>query len=446
MNDTVYGKKRFAEGGYVSVSPDEVGDTSLQSQMKKLGMNPNAERLSVLPAPTDAIAGKDKIDWTDWTAPKWLADMVKATMLPGHAIQGGKYDLEDVSEAALNLAGTGTAASMAVKGTPKGSVDAGMFTGVRSKLFMKEPQQNAYRQAKSMDETISVPDKKYNIRSQADKIRDIRGATNWHRGEDTSWRYELADDTSFVRPEVFPKTRYTTDAKGNVINPAARLERYLDHPKLFESYPELRNMVVIRSPATKDGVKGYYDPNAKFIVTDGELTMVPRKLTKDEHAEYGSLFNTMPVFDSSKMAASKAADEVWAKSPQGQRYLELNHIMTGLKEAIPVDKTLLHELQHAIQHIEDHAAGGSPSMFTLHTRWQLMKDNPSPKLKRDLVHESDHALYERIFGEAEARATADRSSIPQNRRNTSEHSLYYLSAPEDHIVLNWSDKPRKKQP
>lgn len=101
---------------------------SMDDRMRTFGMDPEARRLSFLPYPRGGLRGDTgAVDWSDWTAPQFVYDAVRAATLPGHAAQGGEFAPRDVTDMALVLAGRAPAAGAGSRsvlgmnaGRPKG--------------------------------------------------------------------------------------------------------------------------------------------------------------------------------------------------------------------------------------------------------------------------------------------------------------------------------------
>ena len=140
-------------------------------------------------------------------------------------------------------------------------------------------------------------------------INDIRKQTGWHKAQDGHWRYEISDhDASLSHP--FPELK-NTDPK--VLNDKIdqlkrtpkinRLANVLDHPSLYAAYPGLKNYNIVFSLNTN--TSGFY------------------------------------------------AD---------RRLLEIG--VQGCETDVDLlFKRVMHEVQHGIQVIENHAIGGSPEEF-----------------------------------------------------------------------------------
>lgn len=132
----------------------------------------------------------------------------------------------------------------------------------------------------------------------------VRLDTGWFQGPDGRWRFEINDaDASLVN----------LDMEGGSARRATTLDRVLNHPALFAAYPGLRSMLVQIEVSPKNrSDKGSYSPG-----WSGD-------------------------------------SETFGKEPE---------IQVSARTEQAALSTLLHEIQHGIQHIEGFAEGGSPTMF-----------------------------------------------------------------------------------
>lgn len=95
---------------------------SLEERMTKIfGMDPGAERLTVLPSP--GVGSEGAPDLSTWTAPQWVYELAKGSLLPGHVAQGGGYNASDVLDMALEIATLGTPIGAAT--APRGALAMG---------------------------------------------------------------------------------------------------------------------------------------------------------------------------------------------------------------------------------------------------------------------------------------------------------------------------------
>jgi hypothetical protein len=120
---------------------------------------------------------------------------------------------------------------------------------------------------------------------------DIYTTTGFFKGPEGKWRYEIGDKDAKFTP--LSKDSHT-------------LGEVLDHPELYKSYPELKDMTVHHDPELSGA---YYDPNTTSITLGGK--------------PYKNL---------------------------------LGEDVIGSKDK----STLMHEIQHAIQDTEGFAKGGTP--------------------------------------------------------------------------------------
>ncbi len=129
--------------------------------------------------------------------------------------------------------------------------------------------------------------------------------TGWAQGKDGEWRFEIPDqaskfnenalqpwspdETSRAREfwqskkEQIPGLRLiSSDPKARAeleehLGAATNLENLLDHPALYEAYPDLRKMRVNR--VEREGEIGYYDPEGNYIA------MTPKGSTAVSHGD-----------------------------------------------------------------------------------------------------------------------------------------------------------------
>lgn len=134
----------------------------------------------------------------------------------------------------------------------------------------------------------------------ADKdAKTIKLATGWERGADGKWRYEISDANikdTIDLGKGISKKRFEEDMLWN----SGRLGNVIEAPEIFEAYPQL----------------------------------------KDIHIETDSIVNDMPSI--------------------GEFNANSNRIIIHADRLKYLNSILNHEIQHAIQHIEGFATGGTP--------------------------------------------------------------------------------------
>lgn len=178
--------------------------------------------------------------------------------------------------------------------------------------------------------------------------------TGWERGTDGDWRMEL--------PDLRVKSDELT-AGGNynaLIDYRGPLDGYVDAPEIFKAYPELKQCEVEIVPLPR-GTAGFYDYANKRIA-------VNRTLLTDH--DFDAL-NDME------------ADKRDARTPEEASRIEANikDYLENFKESL--NTTLIHEVQHAIQHIEGFAHGTSPEEA------RFMQDSDDPVFTRAWRNMSD---------------------------------------------------------
>lgn len=151
-------------------------------------------------------------------------------------------------------------------------------------------------------------------------------ATGWEKGADGKWREEIPDGTA----KAVPASKKSVTV-GDII----------DAPELFASYPEIRDYKV---NIKKTASAGAFIPSKKEIDLDKDynfVVTVPEEKKGELHAEflegYGKNLNHMTAF---RNKLEKKYGELKLFGPTGM-------------------KTVMHEIQHAIQSIEGFARGGN---------------------------------------------------------------------------------------
>jgi len=140
--------------------------------------------------------------------------------------------------------------------------------------------------------------------ASGESAESVRQDTNWFRGDDSQWRFEIDDSQAKLQPPLPSKGQswgdiYDNQMQGRGYDSPLVVSDLLDHPALFAAYPELMDMPV----GDKPGRGANFNPGS---------SLSPRMI------EIG-------------------------------RGLSMNGVLSSL----------LHEIQHGIQNIEGFASGGS---------------------------------------------------------------------------------------
>jgi hypothetical protein len=275
-----------------------------------------------------------------------LKEAFEAAKIPGKVFKEGMTS-DDMIKAGNDFALTvGTGGSL----VPKPGNSLGIFGGRLAKTANHKMLESAER----LERAGATPD-------------SIWKATGWGRGKDGRWRFEINDAEAKLNSPITHRSKHV---------PA---ERAVDHPELFEAYPQLKTLGLGPLPETSRAY-GSYD---------------------------GVDINISPGI-----------------GPDEQR------------------KTLLHELQHGVQYIEGFAKGGNPGMFTNDKQWdvEITKINRSlgliarrldaettpikekqalsfaynqlTRLRSSMVDRSNpYTKYKRLAGEAESRNVENRMNL-----------------------------------
>lgn len=247
-----------------------------------------------------------------------------------------------------------------------------------SKLDLGEEQfaQFAGEKAATADPTNLGHAKRLEEEGASDET--IRKATNWFRGADRKWRFEISDEGARLTAsgELFQDVLIEVAQRTG--SSLFKLGDVLDHPKLYEAYPGAKNIPIY----SMDAPRGFAGSAA--FGPDGIVQIdINRGLT-----EYGAL------------------------------------------------STLLHEVQHYIQSIEDFASGGNSDDMRVYmlknaTPEQLAAARALPNFPREGTPEAqmkffetymEHItggpmrLYARLAGETEARNVQERMGFTEEER------------------------------
>ena len=302
-----------------------------------------------------------------WHVPEIIYGGIKSLMAPEQAYKYGNVTPQEAVETGLNIAGGGFgASSMMKRPTGIGGKDLGMQIGPGASKHWDEAS------AKMAQEALDkgVPPSQVKGLTGTDVFPMYQNYD--YSGRVDLWGSKLFQEISDSQAKSKPGGgffRRITDAIKD--NPAPlKLNEVLEHPKLYEAYPQLQNVQVKYFEGPKNQ-KGYYDAEENIIAINKNI---PKK---DQHS------------------------------------------------------TMLHEVQHNIQNIERWSGGSSPhsqvgrALENLgvpeHLYYTTMpEDDLYARFMQNKmttqVEDEAFRLYQANQGEAAARAT-------QNRRNLTDEEL-----------------------
>ena len=210
-------------------------DTSVQNAF---GMNPDVERLNLLPR----YSAKDGL-----VAPSIVYDAARAITAPGHQLRHGNLGPSEAMETALGTMGGGMGVSSAV-GAPVGAL--GMFIGPKAKTWNAATHDIALGMEKA---------------GATDK--DIWQATGNWRGPDKNWRQEISDHNADFTGKYTPRYRY------------APVQDMYNNPELTAAYPN-----IVKNTHMQVGVSEYpsggFSPQRNNIRTTEDPTMFSKIITR----------------------------------------------------------------------------------------------------------------------------------------------------------------------
>ena len=231
--------------------------------------------------------------------------------------------------------------------------------------------------ARSADKTSLATAKQ--LDADGKNSEEIRQKTGWHKGYDGKWRFEI--DDSMAKLVENPPLKLKGDNDVGYYR-TAKLGDVLEHSKLFEAYPQLKDVTVIIQE-TEPGVEGISFNESKQIVLSQKLfertTEEFKKLQESKQEEIKRIEQTKEYNEYNKyyqmdfssvenpaqwLKEEKAARDKFFNSELGKRYYQLQWGKTNVQktELGWSDKALsvlMHEVQHQIQKIEEFASGSN---------------------------------------------------------------------------------------
>lgn len=345
--------------------------------------------------------------------------------------------------------------------------DTGIFLAVKSgKMFGREGRDNKTgRKYQAVGEKAKTADvaklsKAEELERQGKSREEIFDTTGWWRAKDGNWRFEIKDDPALINFSEFQKIDFDDDDATDYVE----LGKIYHNEKLFDAYPQLRK-VKVYDEERNDEYAGVAYTDKGYLVLTGirDALAIPREyrswfrkaLMKSVKADRSNVDEIVKLLgETDKLvdeayfgdyfAAKKRAMELADKLPEPfwkafpEEYLgDPDSNLSKLAKVIQWTRTmgiigetqtedikgsLLHEIQHFVQHYEGFSPGsnaksvreqvnakldkmGSPLSFYLLPKEQrkaLQKERSY--LKGKLGGLSDFELYMDTHGEQEARA------------------------------------------
>ena len=232
----------------------------------------------------------------------------------------------------------------------------------------------------------------------------------WWRGPDNLWRYEIDDSTGTFDP---------SGAFGRLADAAyhgeesLRLDEVLDHPELFEAYPEVRGLQVFKDSQLPDNADAMFDGVSEISLDPNSPDPEASLLHELQHwiqnqEDFGRGGNTESAVRALPPERKKRLfAKVIAEAEQDKAYLDMMYEQAqqeGDYEAIDRLELQLEDVELAIGVLK---SGNIDALIA------EMKDTPG-------MQDVAHAAYEKLAGEGEARTVEIRKGLdPAQRRRTS---------------------------
>lgn len=212
----------------------------------------------------------------------------------------------------------------------------------------------------------------------------VRKETGWFKGYDGKMRFEIDDSKS----ELIENPDLEKHDKDGTTYFTGKLADILNHEDLYEAYPQLRNVNIIIQE-TEPGTMGIYQPNSNYLTLSLELfkrntkeyeaylnggrkAEIERIEQTPEYKEYNKWYEDEELSEKLSpekwLEEEKKARDKFFNSELGKRYYQLMWGKVNIQKSEfgwgkEAREVLMHEIQHAIQKIEDFARGSSPGYW-----------------------------------------------------------------------------------
>ena len=304
----------------------------------------------------------------------------------------------------------------------------------------------------------------------------VRKETGWFKGYDGKWRFEINDSKMHLTDK--PIRMFGT-----------KLGELIIHDELFSAYPQLRNVDVRAYDSDTAGGSADFDGNTIWINNDRLIDIRSEKersliFETKEYKEYSNNLSslidekkkaTKPIFDKMFEAASNndwetasklnkeykkvseqynaeidRLEEQWASSEKGKLAAQLSDKSNylGMQLSDYAKRTLIHEIQHFVQHYESLANGSSPEWWAR----KIVDDayREKKRLKDEIFEKADYVTLDVLYmydeyidrlsykgniSETEFAKAYDRAAKEISDENIEELFFDYAEANEKYYLL-----------
>lgn len=229
---------------------------------------------------------------------------------------------------------------------------------------------------------LSMLEKAMQMETDGSSSEKIRKETGWFKSYDGKWRFEIDDSKARWKNKPAFEIHYDDDMTYRT----AKLGEILEHSELYEAYPELADITVVVQPMNI-GDQGNFSRSSKSIalsdilfevktegyskfLNGGRAQRIREIESTPEYREYSKFFEDEEYDDMDPVEwldLQKEAQDKFFGSELGKEYYSLKWgegaRYSGAKYQFGMTdegkSVLLHEIQHAVQEIEDFARGAN---------------------------------------------------------------------------------------
>ena len=314
--------------------------------------------------------------------------------------------------------------------------------------FMFAGEKGAAEADKADEQTIRMDnlDVAKQMEDEKKDAKIIKMATGWEKGVDGKWRYEMPD----------AKIKDTIDVGGgNIVKrfeedmlwTDGKLEDAVDAPKLFEAYPQLKNIKIHTDAVMNDmPSNGEYNPQTKTITIHADELKYLNSILNHEiqhviQREEGFAHGGTPEQVERDFNAAKAE---WKARSYAFELEEKAKEMGGEYNQSEVEKALIQEYKDMDmpEFIPDKETRIKGFNYFARGYADRSMDNAIKRFRLDRFQRTDfdsYQEYRKLAGEVEARNVEKRLGMTDEERRNSLASETEDVNRDEQIVMNGND-------
>ena len=267
--------------------------------------------------------------------------------------------------------------------------------------------------------------------------RAVWKETGWMKGGDGKWRFEIDDSASQINIGRVPQFR-GTNAQSGTVSDALR------HGGLFGAYDGIGGIDLSISGGNPTRSSASYMSGGASVPENIALNRKSAKEVAQEAADNLSFLKEDAQDAGSRdwmlknFGGNQAAADAFYASQMRNAERKADLTVRGYTPDGGAKSDLLHELQHAVQQREGFAKGGSPEAVREDALKMVRRDVASGAIDdtvraMQMLPMYQQHVYNRLAGEAEARAVQKRMNLtPEQRRATFPLDSY--DVPIDQLI------------